>query len=57
MTEEYLEEASGRGDREDWCKEGGYLDLSKVERWSVSNCRRNGANPAISAKGTTPDKN
>ena len=23
---------------------------------SASNCRRNGVNPAISVKGTTPDK-
>ena len=27
-----------------------------MERWSASNCKRNGVNPAISAKGTTPDK-
>ena len=31
--------------------------LRQVERRSASNCRRNGVNPAISAKGTTPDKN
>ena len=27
-----------------------------MEGRSASNCRRNGVNPAISAKGTTPDK-
>ena len=31
--------------------------LRKVERWNARNCRRNGVNPAISAKGKTPDKN
>ena len=30
--------------------------MSKVESRSASNCRRNGVNPAISAKGKTPDK-
>ena len=30
--------------------------LRQVERRSESDCRRNGVNPAISAKGTTPDK-
>ena len=30
--------------------------LRQVEGRSASNCRRNGVNPAISAKGTTPDK-
>ena len=29
--------------------EGGWLESSKEERWSASNCRRNGINPAISA--------
>ena len=29
----------------------------QVEERSARNCRRNGVNPAISAKGTTPDKN
>ena len=57
MTEEDLEEPSGRGDREDWFEEGGCPELSKGERQSASNCRRNGVNPAISAKETTLDKN
>ena len=56
-TEEDLEEASGRGDREDWSEEGGCPEMRQVEGRSVSNCRRNGVNPAISVKGTTPDKN
>ena len=30
--------------------------LRQVGRRSASNCRRNGVNLAISAKGTTPDK-
>ena len=30
--------------------------MRQVERWSVSNCRRNGVNLSISAKGATPDK-
>ena len=55
MTEENLEKASGGGDREEWF-EGGSPELRQVERHSVSNCRRNGMNPAISAKETTPDK-
>ena len=54
-TEEDLEEASGREGGEDWF-EGGCPEMRQVERWSVSNCRRNGANPAISAKGTTLNK-
>ena len=29
----------------------------QVERRSACNCRRKGVNPAISAKGTAPDKN
>ena len=37
-------------------KEGGCPESSKVERRSVSNCRRNGVNPAISAKETIPNK-
>ena len=45
MTEEDLEEA------------GGCPEMRQVEGRSASNCRRNGVNPAISAKGTTPDKN
>ena len=52
-TEENLEEASGGGDREDWFEEGGCPET----RRGASNCRRNGVNPAISAEGTTPDKN
>ena len=31
--------------------------MRQVEGPSASNCRRNGVNPAISVKGTTPDKN
>ena len=31
--------------------------LRQVEGRSASNCRRDGVNPAISAIGTTPDKN
>ena len=31
--------------------------LRQVERRSASNCRRDKVNPAISAKGKTPDKN
>ena len=42
-----LKKASGRGVRE----EGGYPKSSKVERWNANNCRRNGVNLAISAKG------
>ena len=55
-TEEDLEKASERGDREDWF-EGGCPETRQVEGRSVSNCRRNGVNLAIYAKGTTPDKN
>ena len=55
--EEDLEEASGRGDREDWFEEGGYPEARQVEGWSVSNCRRNGVNLAISAKGTALEIN
>ena len=51
------EEATGGGDREDWFEEGGCHETRQVERRSVSNCRKNGVNPAISAKRTTPDKN
>ena len=56
-TEEDLKEASGRGDREDWFEEGGCPKTRQVEGRNASNCRRNGVNPAISVKGTTPDKN
>ena len=55
-TEDDLKEARGGGDREDWFEEGGCPELRQVDR-SASNCRRNGVNPAISAKGTTTDKN
>ena len=37
--------------------EGGCPETRQVEGRSASNCRRNGVNPAISVKGTTPDKN
>ena len=57
MIKEDLEEASGRGDREDWFEEGGCPETRQVKGWSVSNCRRNGVNAAISVKGTTLDKN
>ena len=57
MTEKDLEEASGGEGREDWFEEGGYSESRQVERWSASNRRRNGVNPAIPAKGTTLDKN
>ena len=40
--EEGLEEASGRGDREDWFEEGGCPETRQVERESASNCRSNG---------------
>ena len=56
MTEEDLEEASGRGDREDWFEEGGCPETRQVERRSASSCRRNVVNMDISAKGTIPDK-
>ena len=55
MTKD-LEEASGGGNRKDWFQ-GGCPELSRVERWSASNCRRNVLNLAISTKGTTLDKN
>ena len=54
-TKEDLE-ASGGGDREDWFEEGCFK-LRQVDRRSASNCRTNGVNPVISAKGTTMDKN
>ena len=31
-------------------------DALKVEKWSANNCRKNGVNPVISAKGTIPEK-
>ena len=37
-------------------KKGDALRRDKWRDGSASNCRRNGVNPAISAKGTTPDK-
>ena len=33
------------------------VDALRQVEWSASNCRRNGVNPAISAMGTTPDRN
>ena len=45
-ADEDLKDASG-GDREDWFEERGCLE----SRYSASNCRRNGINPAIFAKG------
>ena len=42
MTEEDLEEASGREDRENWFEEGGCPETRQVEGQSVSNCRRSG---------------
>ena len=54
-TDEDLDEGSGGGDREDCFEEGRCPESSKVERWSVSNHRRNRVNLAISAKGTAPD--
>ena len=56
-TEEDLEEARGRGDRQGRFEEGRCPETRQVEKPKASNCRRNGINPAISAKGTTPDKN
>ena len=55
MTKKDLKKASGGGDREHWFKEG-CPELRQVERWSASNCKRNGLNQAISATATTPDK-
>ena len=51
-----LEEANGGRDSEDWL-EGECPESNWLERRSASNCRRNGVNLAISAKGTLPDKN
>ena len=45
---------SVRGER-DWF-EGGCFETRIVERLSARKCRRNGVNPAISAKGITPEK-
>ena len=56
-SEEDVEEASRGGYKADWFEEGGCPESSKVERRSANNCRRNEVNLAISAKGTTPDKN
>ena len=56
-TEEDLEEASGIGDRENWFEGGGCPETRQVEGRSACNCRRNGVNPAISAKGITLDTN
>ena len=57
MTEEDLEEASGGEDRKDWLEEEKCPETRQVERRSARNCKRNGVNPAIFAKGTTLDKN
>ena len=51
MTEEDLEVANERGDREDWLDEGGCPILRLVKKQNVSNFRRNGVSLAISAKG------
>ena len=56
-TKEDLEEASGGEDREGWFEKRGCPETRQVEGPSASNCKRNGVNPAISAKVTTPDKN
>ena len=56
-TEEDLEEVSESADREDWFEKGGSPKTRQVERQSVSNCRKSGVNPTISAKRTTLDKN
>ena len=53
MTKEDQEEASIRGDREDWFEEGGCSELRQV----TSNCRRIGVNLTIFAMGPTRDKN
>ena len=45
---------SSGGDIEDCFEEARCPELSNVERRSANNCRRNGMNPAISAKGTIP---
>ena len=45
---------SGKGDQEDRF-EGGCLVSSRMEKWSASNCKSTGVNPAI-AKGTILDK-
>ena len=42
MTEEDMQEASGRGDSEDWFEEGGCPESREVKKLSASNCRRNG---------------
>ena len=56
MTKKHLKEPSG-GDRENEFEKGECPESSKVERQGSSNCKRDGVNPAISAKGTTPNKN
>ena len=48
MTEEDLEDASGRRDRKDWFEQRGCPETRQKERQSASNCRRNGVNSAIS---------
>ena len=56
-TKEGLEQAGGEGDRENLFEEGGCPESRQVKRRSASNCKRNGVNPAIFAKETTPNKN
>ena len=56
MIEEYIEEASGGRDGEDWFEEEGCSESSKVKRWSASNCRRSQMNLVIFVKETIPDK-
>ena len=53
-TEEYLEEQVEEEAERIGLKENA---LNRNKRRSASNCRRNGVNPTISAKRTTPDKN
>ena len=51
MTEEDLEKASERADKENSFEEEGCPESRQVERRSASNCRKNEVNLAISAKG------
>ena len=53
MTKEDLEKAS-KGDGKDWFEEK-CPKWSKMERQSVSKCRKNGVNLAIFAKGAILD--
>ena len=47
---ETWKKTSGRRDREDWFQKGGCPESTKVEKRSAGNCRKNGVNPAVSAK-------